>query len=121
MSTANMNLRPSKKYGIAPEEVERRVLSNERFKTIFNMKRIKKIQGLHHRLDDNDKKKYSLKKKQLRENLSIGEKVYALAERIKKKSAPGKFYKQSVQNISYFNKEKRLTRTELFALRNNFS
>ena len=121
MSTANMNLRPSKKYGIAPEEVERCVLSNERFKTIFNMKRIKKIQGLHHRLDDYDKKKYSLKKKQLRENLSIGEKVYALAERIKKKSAPGKFYKQSVQNISYFNKEKRLTRTELFALRNNFS
>ena len=78
-STANMNLRPSKKYGIAPEEVERRVLSNERFKTIFNMKRIKKIQGLHRTLDDYDKKKYSLKKKQLRENLSIGEKVYALA------------------------------------------
>ena len=33
------------------------------------------------------------KKKQLREDLSIGEKVYALAERIKRKSAPGKFYK----------------------------
>ena len=43
------------------------------------MKRIKKIQGLHRTLDDYDKKKYSLKKKQLRENLSIGEKVYALA------------------------------------------
>ena len=28
-----------------------------------------------------------------------------LAERIKKKSAPGKFYKQSVQNKSYFNKD----------------
>ena len=42
----------------------------------------------------------------MRENLDIGEKVYLLAERIKKKSAPGKFYKQSVQNISYFNKEK---------------
>ena len=40
----------------------------------------------------------------MRENLNIGEKVYVLAERIKKKSAPGKFYKQSVQNISYFNK-----------------
>ena len=72
-----------------------------------------------------------------------------LAERIKKKSAPGKFYKQSVQNISYFNKEKtfiiraikkidkikyywlknaetnrklpqRFIKRELFALRNNF-
>lgn len=28
------------------------------------------------------------------------------AERIKKKSPPGKFYKQTVQNIPYFNKEK---------------
>ena len=105
ISTANVNLMSSKKYGIAPEELERRALSNERFKTIFNMKRIEKTQGLHHRLDGYDKKKYSSKKKQLKENLSIGEKVYVLAERIKKKSVPGKFYKQSVQNISYFNKE----------------
>ena len=45
------------------------------------------------------------KQKKLRENLNIGEKVYILAERIKKNSAPGKFYKQSVQNISYFNKD----------------
>ena len=73
--------------------------------------------------------------------------MYVLAERIKKKSAPGKFYKQSVQNISYFNKEtvfaihkkqmidnilyywvqtslaklsKRFSRSELFALKSNF-
>ena len=31
--------------------------------------------------------------------------MYVLAERVKKKSAPGKFYKQSVQNISFFNKD----------------
>ena len=78
-----------------------------------------------------------------------GEKVLVLAERIKKKAAPGKFYKQSVQNISYFNKNrtfmirkiqqidnikyywlkdaqnnknitKRFQRTELFAVRGNF-
>ena len=51
------------------------------------------------------KKRYSAKRKKLREDLLIGEKVLVLAERIKKKAAPGKFYKQSVQNISYFNKE----------------
>ena len=45
------------------------------------------------------------KRKKLRENLNIGEKVYILAERTKKNTAPGKFYKQSVQNISYFNKD----------------
>ena len=70
-----------------------------------------------------------------------------LAERIKKKSAPGKLYKETVHNISYFNKEtvyivrkrkkidninyywiksplsdlkKRFLRSELFALKENF-
>ena len=66
MSTANMNFRPSRKYGISPKEIERRALSNERFKTIFNMKRMEKTQRLHCRLDDYDKKKYSLKKKTIR-------------------------------------------------------
>ena len=45
------------------------------------------------------------KKKKLTENLNINKKVLVLAETIRKKSAPGKFYKQSVQNIPYFNKE----------------
>ena len=36
----------------------------------------------------------------------VGEKVLVLAERIKKKAGPGKFYKQSVQNISDFNEDK---------------
>ena len=87
------------------------------------------------------------KRKKLREYLNIGEKVSILAERMKKKTAPGTFYKQSVQNISYFNKDviytvrkkhiidniryywvktplknlpKRFQRTELFALKSNF-
>ena len=97
--------------------------------------------------DRYDKKKYDRKRKKLRENLSIGEKVYVLAERIKKKSTPEKFYKQLVQNISYFNKDfvftirkkqtidnimyywvksllaelnKCFSRSELFALKSNF-
>ena len=87
------------------------------------------------------------KREKLRENLNTGEKVYILAERIKKKNAPGKFYKQSVQSISYFNKDviytirkehiidniryywvktqlknlpKRFQRTELLALKSDF-
>ena len=59
--------------------------------------------------DRYDKKKYQRKRKKLRSELLVGEKVYVLAERIKNKSAPGKFYKQSVQNISYFNKDKTFT------------
>ena len=98
-------------------------------------------------MDRHDRKKYARKRKKLRENLNIGEKVYVLAERIRKKSASGKFYKQSVQNISYFNKDtvftirkkqtigniryywiksptvelsQRFSRSELFALKSNF-
>ena len=47
---------------------------------------MEKTQILHRRLDDYDNKKYSLKMKQLREDLSISEKVYVLAERKKKKA-----------------------------------
>ena len=44
--------------------------------------------------------------------MDIGQKILVLAERIKKKSAPGKFYKQTVQKISYFSKK------EIFTIRN---
>ena len=57
------------------------------------------------RLDRYDRKFYSRKKKKLCEELNVGEKVLILAERLKKKSVLGKLYKQSVQNISYFNRE----------------
>ena len=130
-----------------PEEVEKRALKSERFRACYNMHRLEKTNKLDQRLDRYNKKKYGRKKKKLRENLTIVERVYVLAERIKKKSAPGKFYKQSVQNISYFNKEtvstvrkkktivnmkyywvkgqfgeikKRFLRSELFALKSNF-
>ena len=45
------------------------------------------------------------KKRKLFEDLNISEKVLVLDERINKKSAPGKFYKQTAQNISHFNKK----------------
>ena len=96
----------SERYKLSLEQIEKRSLTGERFKTIFNMHRIEKTKQLHDRLDRYSKQKYSLKRKKLKDNLNIGEKVLVLPERIKKKSAPENFYKQSVRNISYFNKEK---------------
>ena len=87
---------------VSLEEIKRLSLSGEQFKTIFNMHRIEKTQKFHCSLDNYDAKKYFAKRSKLRDDLSIGEKLYILAERIKKKSAPGKFYKQSVENISFF-------------------
>ena len=100
-----MNKQPSKKYGFSPEEVEGRALESEKFRTVYKMRRLVKTDKLNKRQDRYDKKQYSRKIKKLRKNLNIGEKVYVLAEKKKKKSAPGKFYKQSVQNISYLNKD----------------
>ena len=113
------------------------------------MHRIEKTKKLHDRLDRYNRKHYSAKRKKLREDVMVGEKVLVLAERVRKKAAPGKFYKPSVQNISYINKNrtfimrkiqpinsmkyyclkdaennkkvvKRFQRTELFAVRGNF-
>ena len=67
---------------------------------------IERTKLIHDKLNSYDKEKYDKKKKKLRENLDINKKILVLVERIRKKSAPGKFYKQNVQNISYFNKEK---------------
>ena len=69
------------------------------------MHRLEKTQRLYRRLDGYVRK-YSTKRKKLRNELFVGEKVFVLVERVKKKAAPGKFYKQSVQNISYFNKDR---------------
>ena len=55
------------------------------------MHRIEKTKKLHDRLDRCDKKRYSAKRKKLREELLIGEKVLVLAERIKKKAAQASF------------------------------
>ena len=105
ISTENMNISPSKKYGIAPERVENKAPDSVKFKTLFNMHILEKSEKLANRLDRCDDRIYERKRKRLREKLNVGERVYVLAERIKKKSAPGKFYKETVQNISYFNKE----------------
>ena len=47
----------------------------------------------------------SRKKIRLRENLELREQVLVLTERLKEKDTPGKFYKSSTQNKSYFNKD----------------
>ena len=144
-----MNSVQSEKYGLSPKEIEKKI-SSERLRTIFNMHRKEKTKLLHDRLNRYNKKKYKAKIRKLRENLNIGEEVLVLAERIKKKSAPGKCYKQSVENICDFNIEKtfsirkkkkinkidyywlknlqtnrnltkRFQRTELFAIKNSCS
>ena len=58
-----MNIQPSKKYGLSPEEVESRALKSERFRTLYNVHRIEKTDKLNIRMDRLDQKKYSKKEK----------------------------------------------------------
>ena len=73
------------------------------------MHRLERSEKTAARLDRYDDKIYERKRKKLRQRLDVGERVYVLAESIKKKSAPGKFYKETVQNISFFIIKKRFT------------
>ena len=99
-----MNAMKSQKHGISPDEVEEKYLSSQRFRVLFNFKRIERSRAVSDKLDRYDRKEYTAKRTKLRSDVQIGKKVLVL-ERIKKKSAPGKFYKQTVQNIPYFNKK----------------
>ena len=44
MSTANMNAQPSKKCSFPSDEIEKKSLSSERFRAVFNMQRLEKTQ-----------------------------------------------------------------------------
>ena len=45
----------------------------------------------------------------MRNQLEIGEKVFVLSEHLKKKDAPGKFYKSSTENKTFFNRDRMFT------------
>ena len=58
-----MKIMKSVKCNLLPQEIERRSLSNEQLRTIFNMHRIDKTEKLHDRLDRYDKKRHSTRRK----------------------------------------------------------
>ena len=103
-STENINNVKSEKYSISPNVIEEKFLSSQRFRTLFNFERIERSKNVLDRLRKYGRKRYAVKKKKIHNSLEIDEKVLALAERIKK-LVPEKFYKQTFQNIPYFNKK----------------
>ena len=53
-SAVNMNNVISEKCGLSPEEIETRLLSDEKFKTLFNFYRIERTIQVHERLNRYD-------------------------------------------------------------------
>ena len=103
--TTNMNKTKTKKYQIEPENVEKKALTDDNFREKFDFYRLAKVGKENKRHERYMTKKDSYKRK-TRDPLNIGEMVLVLSERLKKKDAPGKLYKASTQNKTFYNKDK---------------
>ena len=110
-----MNKTNSQKYGLPPETIEQKTLSDNVFREIYDFHRMVQVSK-----DADRYKRYDVhldkkpRRKQLREPLNLGEKVLVLAERLKKKDAPGVLFKSATENIPFFN------RNEIFIVRKVF-
>ena len=110
-ATFNLNNVKSVKYGFAPEQIEEKSLNKEtgkEFTEIYDFHRLIKVKENKDRIQRHDLKIDS-RKKRFRSPLEIGEKVFVLSERLKKKDAPGKFYKSPTENKTFFNRDRIFT------------
>ena len=95
----NMNKTNSQKYGLPPETVEQKTLSDNNFREIYDFHRIVRVSkdaARYKRQNIRLDKELNSRSKQLREPLTVGE-VLVLAERLKKKDAPGSLFKSTAE------------------------
>ena len=120
----NMNKTNSQKYGLPPETVEEKTLSDNIFREIYDFHRIVRVSkdaARYKRYDIRLDKKLKSRKKQLREPLTVGERVLVLAERLKKKDAPGSLFKSTTENIPFFNRNEIFIVRKVLPIDNNHS
>ena len=106
-----MNETISTKYQLVPETIEKRSLNpndGKYFQEAYDFMRIRKIENNQMRNDRYDQKN-DRRKRTLRDPLNLDEKFLVLAERLKKKDAPGNLYKASIDNIRFFNRNRIFT------------
>ena len=99
-----MNNINSTKYELPPETIEKRSLDpndGEYFQEIYDFMRLRKI-GTNQLRNEKYNDKIDRRKRKLRSPLNLDERVLVLAERLKKKDAPGSLYKASTENIPFF-------------------
>ena len=100
-----MNSNHLQRYGYVIDVVEEKAAKSEKFRDIYNFYRLAKLRQYAERSKHADIKKDKKLHKKLRESLRIGEKVLALAERLKIKDATVNIYKSTTENISFLNFE----------------
>ena len=107
----NMNETISTKYNLPPETIEKRSLDptdGKYFQEIYDFVRLRNVENSQMRNDKNDQK-IDKRKRKLRSPLNLDQKVLVLAERLKKKDAPGNLYKASTDNMPFFNRNRIFT------------
>ena len=107
----NMNETISTKYQLVPETIEKRSLNpndGKYFQEIYDFMRLRKI-GNNQMRNDKYNQKIDKRKRKLRSPLNLDEKVLILSERLKNEYAPGNLYKVSIDNISFFNRNRIFT------------
>ena len=106
-----MNETISMKYQLALQTIEKRSLNpngGKYFQEIYDFMRIRKI-GNNEMRNNKCDQKIERRKRKLRSPLNLDKKVLVLAERLKKKDAPGNLYKASTDNMSFFNRDRIFT------------
>ena len=109
----NLNNIPSQKYGVSPNFVEENIQQDEKLRRIFDFYRLVKVQKYTERYKCNDIRKDDKKRETLRKPLLIGEKVFALAERLKKKHAPGVFIRVQLRTNHFLTEMRHILLEEL--------
>ena len=107
----NMNETISTKYNLPPETIEKRSLDptdGKYFQESYDFVRLRNIENSQMRNDKYDQK-IDKRKRKLRSPLNLDQKVLVLAERLKKKDAPGNLYKASTDNMPFFNRNRIFT------------
>ena len=108
-ATFNLNNIRSPKYGFSPEQKENKSLDPEKgkqFKDTCDFSTLWRVKEVQDRSVRYAKNLDARKKHRLRDPLDIGEKVLVLAERLKKKDAPGRLYKSTTENTPFFNRNR---------------
>ena len=107
----NMNNTNSQKYGYPPETVEKKSLSDNIIREIYDFHRIVKVSKDAARYKRNDIRLDKKSRKKLRSPLLIGEKVLVLAERLKKKTHQVLYIKVRLK-IFHFSTEMKFSQLE---------
>ena len=107
-ATFNLNNTRFAKYGYLPEQIEEQALdpnTGKYFQEVYNFCRLIKVKEKRDRTERFDTK-LDRRKRRLRNPLEIGEKVLVLAEPLRKKDAPRRLYKSTIENKSFFNRDR---------------